>query len=176
MGSHCWLIMEERRMQLHFEDISSLTKKMANKISVLLSMSMTLMVDCQINQIRHVQEGDEYKIIQDSRAYEQTFFPFSQRMFPFSNLNPFPFYPVRLDTLKLRENSRGCCQMSTHSRRIGLKEESSSITVFWERKAGKKNLSKLCAMRYLKKNCRIVTERMEMTEVSTTFGAKILKR
>jgi len=44
-----------------------LTKKMANKISVLLSMSMTLMVDCQINQIRHVQEGDEYKIIQESR-------------------------------------------------------------------------------------------------------------
>jgi len=75
---------------------------MANKISVLLSMSMTLMVDCQINQIRHVQEGDEYKIIQDSRAYEQTFFPFAQRMFPFSNLNPFPFYPVRLDILRFR--------------------------------------------------------------------------
>merc|ERR1712198_820185 len=67
MGSHCWLIMEERRMQLHFEDIFFLTKKMANKISVLLSMSMTLMVDCQINQIRHVQEGDGYKIIQESR-------------------------------------------------------------------------------------------------------------
>jgi len=40
---------------------------MANKISVLLSMSMTLMVDCHTNQIKHVLEGDEYKIIQESR-------------------------------------------------------------------------------------------------------------
>lgn len=38
---------------------------MAKRISALLSMSMTLMVDCR--GIKHVLEGDEYKIIQESR-------------------------------------------------------------------------------------------------------------
>jgi len=38
---------------------------MAKRISALLSMSMTLMVDC--HGIKHVLEGDEYKIIQESR-------------------------------------------------------------------------------------------------------------
>ena len=37
-----------------------------------------------------------------AQAYEQALFPSAQRIFPFSNLNPFPFKPMET---KIRENN-----------------------------------------------------------------------
>ena len=54
-------------------------------------------------------------------AYEQTFFPLAQRIFPSSNLNPFPFKPK---VAKIREDN---------FYEMKVREESSSILVVWER-------------------------------------------
>ena len=54
-------------------------------------------------------------------AYEQTFFPSAQKIFPFSNLNPFPFKP--------KETKIG----EVNFYEMKEREESSSIIVVWER-------------------------------------------
>ena len=56
-----------------------------------------------------------------SRAYEKTFFPSAQKIFPFSNLNPFPFKP--------KETKIG----EVNFYEMKEKEESSSIIVVRER-------------------------------------------
>ena len=55
-------------------------------------------------------------------AYEQTFFPSAQKIFPFSNLNPFPFEPKET---KIRDDIFS---------EMKEREESSSIFVVWEKK------------------------------------------
>ena len=54
-------------------------------------------------------------------AYEQTFFPSAKKIFPFSNLNPFPFEPKET---KIREDN---------FYEMKEREESFSIFVVWER-------------------------------------------
>ena len=54
-------------------------------------------------------------------AYEQTFFPLAQKIFPFSNPNPFPFEPKET---KIREDNFS---------EMKEREESSSIFVVGER-------------------------------------------
>ena len=54
-------------------------------------------------------------------AYEQTFFPLAQKIFPFSNPNPFPFEPKET---KIRENNFS---------EMKEREESFSIFVVGER-------------------------------------------
>ena len=56
-----------------------------------------------------------------SWAYEQTFFPSAQKIFPFSNPNPFPFEPKET---KIREDNFS---------EMKEREESSSIFVVGER-------------------------------------------
>ena len=41
-----------------------------------------------------------------SRAYEHIFFPWTQGMFPFSNLNPVPFNPKSLKPLWIRAKTQ----------------------------------------------------------------------
>ena len=41
-----------------------------------------------------------------TRAYEHIFFPWTQGMFPFSNLNPVPFNPKSLNPSWIRENTQ----------------------------------------------------------------------
>ena len=55
------------------------------------------------------------------QAYKQTFCPLAQRIFPFSNLNPFPYKPKET---KIRENN---------FYEMKEREECSLIFVVWER-------------------------------------------
>ena len=68
-----------------------------------------------------IKQLEQLEVCLPSWAYEQTFFPSAQKIFPFSNPNPFPFEPKET---KIREDNFS---------EMKEREESSSIFVVGER-------------------------------------------